>query len=150
MGFSTSGRTYAVQSRDKMEIKVSDILNKSGTVTATDLKDSWELQLTANTVYNFEAQNTGGHGKLNFKVKAETLNYGEVPIGDDWNKVHDTVNLDPGESENGSFTAPRSIYGLNYTDPEDQAVSDSISYVKVSAHWVFTTHTTDYTIRIYE
>jgi hypothetical protein len=134
----------------RMEIEVSDILNKSGTVTITDPKNSWDLKLTANKVYHFEAQNTGNHGELNFKLKAETLNYSEVPIGDDWNKIHDTVNLDPGESEKGSFTAPRSIFGLSSTDPQTQADIESISYVQASVHWVVTTHTTNYTIRIYE
>jgi len=130
---------------------MSDILNKSGTVTAIDLKDSWDLKLTANKVYHFEAQNTGNHGKLNFKLKAETLNYSEVPIGDDWNTIHDTVSLDPGESEKGSFTAPRSVFGLSSTDPQTQADIESISYIQVSVHWVFTIHTTtNYTIRIYE
>jgi hypothetical protein len=134
----------------RLETEMSDILNKSGALTLTHPKDSWDLNLTANKVYHFEAENTGNHGKLNFKLKGETLNYSEVPIGDDWNKIHDTVNLDPGESEKGSFTAPRSVFGLSSTDPQKEADIESISYVQVSVHWVVTTHTTDYTIRIYE
>jgi hypothetical protein len=129
---------------------VSDILNKSGSLTITDPMNHWDLKLIAGKVYHFEAQNTGNHGKLNFKLKAETLDYGQVPIQDDWTKIHDTVNLDPGESEKGSFTAPRSIFGLSSTDPQTEADIESTSYVTPSVHWVVTTHTTDYTIRIYE
>lgn len=57
-------------------------LNQCGTVSGTDLKDSWDLRLVAGKTYHFEAKNTDDHGRFNLVIEYNELDYGEVPIGD--------------------------------------------------------------------
>ena len=128
---------------------MGDILNKSGTLSVTDLKDSWDLTLDAGKQYHYEIRNTGNSGQLNLKIKAETLDYGQVPLYDDWSKIENKVNVEPGTTVTGSFTAPRSVYGLSSNDPSGQTAIDSVSYIRVSVHWVLTIYNVSYAVRIY-
>ena len=122
-------------------------LSKTGTVTITDLKDSWELVLEAGRTYNYEAKNTGSNGKFSFVIQNESLNYGDVPISEDWNKVV-KVTVDPGKTKNGTFKATQSIHGLNSNDPATQARIESISYIRVSVKWVVTAYKAKYSVKI--
>ena len=38
---------------------MADIVNKSGTVSITDLKDSWDITLEAGILYHYEAYRWG-------------------------------------------------------------------------------------------
>lgn len=128
---------------------MADILNKVGSVKLSDLKDSWELRLEAGKQYRFEAKNTEEHGRFNLLIEGEQLDYGEIPISEKWFKIV-KQNLEPEDTDTGSFTAPRSVYGLNTNDPADQAALDKLSYVRVSVKWITTVHEACYSVRIYE
>lgn len=128
---------------------MANILKKSGTVTITDLKDSWERVLEAGKRYKYEAKNTGENGRFRFVIKYETLNYGEVPDSEDWGRLI-KVTVKPGETKRGSFKAPRSVYGLNAEDPEQQERLEKLSYVRVIVKWIVTVYTAHYKIRVYE
>jgi hypothetical protein len=122
-------------------------LSKTGTVTITDLKDSWELVLEAGRTYSYEAKNTGSNGKFSFVVQNESLNYGDVPITEQWfNVVKVTVN--PGKTKTGTFKAAQSIHGLNSSDADTQARIASISYIRVSVNWVVTVYKSKYSVKV--
>jgi hypothetical protein len=128
---------------------MADILNKTGSVALTDLKDSWELTLEAGKTYHFEAKNTDNHGRYNFVIESEELNYGEVPITDRWVNIKKT-NVEPNDTDSGSFVAPKSVSGLHTTDPADQGALDKIAYIRVKVKWVTTIYDANYHVRIFE
>lgn len=128
---------------------MADILNKSGTIKLSNIKDSWELSLEAGKQYKYEVKNTDNHGRFNLLIEGEFLNYGEVPISEKWGKMV-KENVEPEDTDKGSFTAPRSVSGLNTNDPADQAALDKISYVRVSVKWITTVYEACYSVRIYE
>ncbi|MBI3579707.1 MAG: hypothetical protein HY276_05030 [Ignavibacteriales bacterium] len=144
MGLTTNSLTSK-----KGEVVMADLLKKSGTVNITDLKDSWELVLEAGKKYKYEAENTGDHGKFRFVIKNEVLNYGEVPDSEDWTNLA-KVTVDPGKTKTGTFTAGRSVYGLNAKDPDQQERMEKLSYIRVVVKWILTVYKTSYKIRIYE
>lgn len=129
----------------KKEKEMGDILDKSDTVSLTNLTDPWGLNLEAGKRYKYKVENIGNHGKFNFVIKAEELNYGEVPIKDKWRNIK-KISVNPGETKNGSFIAPQSIYGLNSYDSN----AEKRSFISVNIHWIPTVHKANYRIRIYE
>ena len=128
---------------------MADILNTSGTIKLTDLKDSWERNLEAGKTYHYKVENTDNHGRFNLLIESEYLNYGEIPIADNWNTLVKR-NVEPDDTDTGSFIAPRSVYGLNTNDPEDQEAIDKNSFIRVSVKWITTIYDANYRIRIFE
>jgi hypothetical protein len=128
---------------------MADILNKIGAVDAGDVKDSWEMTLEAGKTYHFKAENLDDHGRYNLVIESEYLNYGEIPIADDWNRLVKST-VEPTITNSGTFDAPRSVYGLNVADPAEQEEINSRSYIRVKVKWIFTIYNANYHVRIYE
>lgn len=119
---------------------MATIMEHTGSVSKTDLKDDWIKYLTVGRKYHYSVKNTEDHGKFNFVVRQEIWDYREEEE-DSYTEKLVKITVKPSKTKTGTFTVKDSVLGIPGTKE---------ARVEIIIKYVLTIYNANYTFKIWD